>query len=280
METQPTSHRIGSTDGVTVVAHDHGGDGPPVVFCHATGFHGRYWDPVIAELADDFRCLALDLRGHGDSEFPPELDMVWRGMAEDVLAVIDHFGLTDIGAVGHSMGGCSILLAEVIAPGTFQRAWLCEPIVIPEDRGPFAANDNHMAAAAEKRREVFESYDAAFERYASRPPFDAVDPAALRAYVDHGFRPTDDGQVILKCRGHVEAAVFRNSQAGVDAHIGEIAFPALVMGSGDGQGPAAIAPKVADELPQGRFELAADLTHFAPLEDPIRIAASIRDFLS
>ena len=34
---------IPSTDGVQVAVHDYGGDGPPIIFCHATGFHGRYW---------------------------------------------------------------------------------------------------------------------------------------------------------------------------------------------------------------------------------------------
>lgn len=275
--TSPTAIAVPSTDGVTVVAHDHGGDGSPLMFCHATGLHGRYWDPVCAELADEFRCIAIDLRGHGDSRFPAGLDFDWRGMAEDLLAVIDHFGLSSVDGVGHSMGGCTVIRAEIMRPGTIGKGWLCEPIVMAPDTG-FGSDvgENPLADSARRRREVFESRDAAFERYASRPPFDRTDPVALRAYVDHGFRDQADGTVILKCRGEVEAQVFEHSHTDVWEHLPEVEATLTVAGSADGERPAAIAPMIADRLPRGRFEFLDGLTHFAPLEDPTRIAASIR----
>ena len=47
---QPKRHVIASTDGVELAVHDHGGAGPTLVFCHATGLHGRVWDPVADAL--------------------------------------------------------------------------------------------------------------------------------------------------------------------------------------------------------------------------------------
>ncbi len=133
---EPQAITVPSSDGVTVVAHDHGGDGPPLVFCHATGFCGRYWDPICRRLADRWRCIAIDLRGHGDSLVPAGVGYDWLGMADDVLAVIDGLGLaTPVAAVGHSMGGCAIVLAELARPGTIGGAWLFEPILIPADGG-------------------------------------------------------------------------------------------------------------------------------------------------
>lgn len=275
----PRAHPVASTDGVTVVAYDHGGNGPEVVFCHATGFHGRYWDPICRRLADRYRCITIDLRGHGDSEIPPGLEMVWRGMSDDVLAVADAFGLHDVRAVGHSMGGCSLLMAESRRPGLLHRAWLCEPIVMPEAREEYFPTtpdgDNQMVVRAQRRREVFDSRDAVVERYASRPPFSAVDPEMLRAYVDHAFRDQADGTVILKCRREVEADVFAHSQTDMFERLDRITTPVTVAGSGDGDGPALIAPVIAEQLPNGRFEYFGDLTHFAPLEDPDRVTASI-----
>ena len=275
--TAPHATPVTSTDGVTVVAHDHGGSGPALVFCHATGFHGRYWDPICALLADSYRCIAIDLRGHGDSVIPEGLDLAWTGMAQDVLAVLDHFELPTVHAVGHSMGGCSIILAELLRPGTIIDGWLFEPIVIPSDPELYPLEGgNALADSARRRREIFESRDAVFDRYSTRPPFQDVDPDALRAYIDGGFRDQDDGTVILKCRGEIEAQVFEHSRTDTYDHLGEVQARLTIAGSGDGDGPAGMAPSVAERLPNATFEYFGDLTHFAPLEDPERIAQAIR----
>ena len=77
----PVVTMVTSTDGVEVATHDYGGSGPHVIFCHATGFHGRYWDPICTLLSDEFHCVSLDFRGHGDSSVPLDLSMDWNGMA-------------------------------------------------------------------------------------------------------------------------------------------------------------------------------------------------------
>lgn len=275
--TDPIPMPVPSTDGVTVVAHDHGGDGPAVLLSHATGFHGRYWDPIVARLPRGYRYVALDLRGHGDSIVPDGVTMAWRGMGEDVLAVVDALELGAVRGVGHSMGGCALVRAEIMRPGTLEAAWLFEPIIFPSDFGPAQTTDgdSRMAQGARKRREVFDSIDAVLERYGSRPPFSRVHPEALDAYVRHGFRGQEDGTVILKCRSETEAQVFLNAPTDTFDHLPAIHAPITVAGSGDGEGPAKFAPFVAEALPNGTFEPWDDLTHFAPLEDPDRIAEAI-----
>jgi pimeloyl-ACP methyl ester carboxylesterase len=65
---------IASTQGVRVALHDLGGPDDPtapvLLFAHATGFCGQVWEPTAAPLTDRYRCLAIDLRGHGVSETP------------------------------------------------------------------------------------------------------------------------------------------------------------------------------------------------------------------
>ncbi len=275
-----TSRFIPSTNDVEVALHDLGGEGPVLFFSHATGFHGRCYLPVAEALADRFHCYGVDLRGHGDSKFPDGLSMSWKGMAEDLAASVQAVADDEpVFAVGHSMGGAAIVLASLNHPTMFRAGWLFEPILFPAVTQPPDA-ENNLAASARKRREVFDSYDAAFERYASRPPFSQVDPVALRAYVDHGFEPLDDGTVRLKCRGAIEAEVFENSNNGGFEQLPNAMIRTAIVMSGDGQGPATFAPAVADELPNGELLSYPDLNHFGPFQDPSFIAEAIADYFS
>ncbi len=286
MTTAPST--VPSTDGVQLAVHDLGGSGRPLLLCHATGFHGRVWAGVAAELPDR-RCLALDFRGFGDSTPPADGDFDWNGFADDVLAVIDHFGLADdaagVQAIGHSKGGAALLLAELARPGTFDRLVCFEPIVFPPpgtveggDPNPSGA-ENPLAIITRRRIATFESYEAAVERYAAKPPLGSLRSDVLDAYVRHGFRPTDDGQVTLKAIPEHEARTYEMGGRHGFERLGEVTCPVLVCASGDGGGPAMIAPAIADRLSAGELAQFPRLGHFGPLEDPVAFAAVARAFL-
>ncbi|MGH9191423.1 MAG: alpha/beta fold hydrolase [Acidimicrobiales bacterium] len=276
----PPIQHVPSTDGVTLALIDLGGNGSPLLFCHPTGFHGMIWAPVAAHLAEVAHGWALDFRGHGDSTAPTSMDFAWERMVDDVLAVIGHLGTSDVKAVGHSMGGAALVMAELRRPGTMSGLWLYEPIVLPRSEGGSAANP--IAATARRRRPWFPDREAAYTNFAAKPPLDALDPSALRAYVDHGLRPrhSNDGDdaVELKCSPEVEARVFENgASAGAFDRLGDVRMPVTVAAGGDGaNGPAHVAPLIAEALPQGRLERFPHLTHFGPMEDPAGIAAAIR----
>lgn len=276
-----------TTDGVPVAYTDLGGTGAAVLFAHATGFHGHVWRPVAEALGDGFRSVIFDERGHGDT--PPSPDgQSWHGFAVDALAVVDAAGLDRPFGVGHSAGGAALLLAELARPGTFRGLWCFEPILPPVPDGSsdpaaaFPSRANPLAEGARRRREEFPSMEAAYENYAGKRPFSALDPAALRAYVDHGFSELDDGTVRLKCRREVEAATYEMAvQHGAVERLGEVTCP-VVLASGrltdTPFGPDLMAA-LAERMPSARAEPFESLGHFGPLEDPGAVAASIRSFL-
>lgn len=265
---------IPSTDGVSVALHDLGGSGPPLLFLHATGFHGRAYASIARRLHDRFHVWAPDLRGHGDS-ITPDMALPWTGMVDDALAVIDHLAPSEpVVACGHSMGGATVLGTELRQPGTIAAAWLFEPIVFPAAHAP-PPRQNPLAEGARRRRHDFASIDEVVERYTGRGPFAAVDPEALRDYVVHGFRSTPDG-VTLKTTGENEARTFEGLDTTLFERLGEIDIPVTVVGSGDGGPPATVAPAVADALAGGTPTSWPDHTHFGPFEDPARAAAEIR----
>ncbi len=267
-----TSTRIPSTNGVEIALHDLGGSGPHLIILHATGFHGRCYQAIAQELTDIRHVWAPDLRGHGDSRVV-DCEFPWRLMVDDALAVIAHLaGDEPVDLVGHSMGGATVLASEIRRTGTLRSAWLYEPIAVPAD---MASNSNALAESARRRRPGFGSYQEAIARYSSRPPFDGIDPEVLADYVHHGFRPVGNG-VELKCTPENEARVFEGIDTAIFAKLETITVPVEVVGSGDGGFPALLAPRVADQLPNGRFDLWNDRTHFGPFEDPVRSAAAIR----
>jgi non-heme chloroperoxidase len=94
---------IQAPDGASLFVAEWG-SGPPVVFTHAWGLRSDQWDYQVPALAAaGLRCVLYDRRGHGRSDRPAagyDLDT----MADDLAAVIDHFGLRDITLVAHSLG--------------------------------------------------------------------------------------------------------------------------------------------------------------------------------
>lgn len=269
--------RVPSSHGVELAVYHLGGDGPPVLFAHATGFHGHVWLPVVEHLRDSFACYSFDERGHGDSTSPDGRHFDWRGFGDDVLATIDHFGLRRPFGVGHSAGGAALLLAELARPGTFTGLWCFEPIVFPADPPLGRNEDNPLSKGAARRREVFPSKEEAYENFASKPPFSTLHPDALRAYVEYGFGDDPEG-VRLKCHREDEAEVYRmGSDHDAYARLGQVTCPVHLA---CGETTDAITPQLlqmqAERLPRAETEVMAGLGHFGPLEDPAAVAASIR----
>ena len=273
---------VASRDGVSVAAHELGGEGADLLLAHATGFHGRVWLPVVAALRSQFRCIALDERGHGDSVVPPSASFDWRAMAGDLLAVVDDLALAAPFGVGHSAGATLLLLAEQARPGTFRALWCYEPILPPTDDRPPPADRARLAAGARKRTEVFASVDHAYRHYAARLPFSALAPEALRAYVEFGFEELADGTVRLKCRPEHEARVYENGFAHeVHRHLARVGCPVTVAYGERTQhvDPGAVR-ELAARLPDAGVQVLPGLGHFGPLEDPVAVAAAVLGALS
>ena len=65
-----------------------------------------------------------------------------------------------------------------------------------------------LAGGARKRRDRFPSFEAALENFTAKPPMNSFHPVAREAYVRHGFAPTPDGDITLKCLPEHEARTY------------------------------------------------------------------------
>ncbi|HXA30708.1 MAG TPA: alpha/beta hydrolase [Acidimicrobiales bacterium] len=275
-------------DGLTIALTDFGGRGPDLLLAHATGFCAAVLAPLAKGLAGTFHCWGLDLRGHGHSERPADGNFAWSGFALDVLAAVDHLGLHQPFAFGHSCGGASILLAEQARPGTFRGLYCFEPIVFPSDEPvEDIGMNNPLSMGALRRRETFPSRADALANFQSKPPFSVLDPSALAGYVDGGFElvPPEDGGdgslVRLCCRREDEAAVYAQSfRHDAFAHLSGVTCPVtLACGEEtDVFGPP-VLEQYAARLPRPAVRVFAGLGHFGPMEGPGQVAESLRDAL-
>ncbi|POX51075.1 alpha/beta fold hydrolase [Streptomyces sp. Ru72] len=110
-------------------------DAPPLVLLHALGEDGSTWDAVAPHLARGRRVHALDLRGHGRSDWPGVYSLeLMRG---DVLGFLDALGLGTVELIGHSLGGVVAYLLAQYRPGRVSRLVL-EDVPVPRPRRPTA----------------------------------------------------------------------------------------------------------------------------------------------
>ena len=74
-----------------------------LILLHGGGANAGWWSHIAPTLASRFHVLALDFRGHGESDYPDELEI--GAFNADLEALIAHLGEPDVSLVGHSMGG-------------------------------------------------------------------------------------------------------------------------------------------------------------------------------
>ncbi|MEP7204043.1 MAG: alpha/beta hydrolase [Ilumatobacteraceae bacterium] len=268
--------RVTSTDGVEVAVYDLAGRddaGAELLISHATGFHGNCYAPFAEALAPQFHSIGFDYRGHGDTPQPPHIDVDWNRYTDDVEAVA--LSLTrPLPAFGHSMGGACLLMAAYRHPRMFSRLVIFEPVVFPPVESPGDDGPPELAGSARRRRTTFDSFDTALANFAAKPPLSAFTPAALEAYVRHGFSEGDDGQVHLKCLPELEATTYEMSR-GHHAWdlLPQIEIPVLVVcGLPAPDSPAQHSRAVADHLPNGTYLQLDELDHFGPMTHPEMLA--------
>ncbi len=122
-----------------------GADGPALVFLHYFAGSSRTWDEVVARLEGEYRCIAVDLRGFGDSAGPPDGYTVADG-ADDVAALVEQLALDRYALVGHSMGGKAAMLVALRRPDLVDRLVVVDVAPVAYESG-FGAYTEAMAEA-------------------------------------------------------------------------------------------------------------------------------------
>ena len=259
-----------AASGKARIAYEITGDGPDVLLVHAGVNDRRSWRHVIERLSPAFRCIALDLRGHGETEYEPEEG--WSPH-EDVRAVLDAAGAERPIVVAGSMGGQAAIDLALAHPGRVGALLLIGTAVrgapYPElIEGPTA------------------ELNARFEEAESAGDLEELNRLDAHMWLDG---PGHEGRV----GGDVRALFLEMNERALKApdrgpedevadawpRLGEIAVPALVLvGRLDAEEIVAIAPQVAERIPGARLEHLDGVAHVPHLEGDKATMRHVRTF--
>ena len=279
--------RFHAVNGIDLAVHEWAseGTGVPLVFAHATGFHGRVWDAIV----DRFPAhpvYAIDLRGHGLSRAAPITD--WRMLASDVAGFLAQAGLSGAVGIGHSMGAHTLLQTAADHPAAFSRLVLFDPVILAPEY--YAAAETQFTAAnphpAIRRKRDFASAEAMIERFRERDPYVLFDRRVFEDYCRHGLVPAASGEGMeLACAPEVEASVYASSRSnpGILDAARHVDIPVLVVRAKhttlNDFKSSPTWPELATILPQGTDLYRPDMTHFHPFQGPEDAARIIGEFI-
>jgi esterase len=267
-----TSRNVG-IDGLAFHYADWGGSGSPLVMLHGLSGHARTWDHTAAALSDRYHVLALDQRGHGDTDWAPQYGL--RPMAQDLLGFLDALDLREVTLIGLSMGGLVSIVFAAAHPDRVGR-------MVIMDIGPAIARAGSANVAKSlAATDIFSSEDEAFAQARAANPRPA--DATLRHRVRHALRPLPDGTLTFK----YDKELRRNPRAWLDHSQEELwaawralSCPVLLVRGADSDILAAdTAQRMLAENPNVSFASIPDCGHSITLDRPAELLAVVSPWL-
>lgn len=280
----PREHRL-ETLGGEICWFEWGtpSDRPSLLLLHATGFHARLWDQVVAALPPGTHVIAPDQLGHGRSFKPASLSD-WANTADTLLPLVDCFAGTPLVGCGHSMGGYVLTRLAAERPDAFAHVFLIDPVIMPP-KFYIGGTDEPVPDPADhpvaRRRGRWDGWEAMNAHFTSRPPYALWQPAVLADYCHYGLLRAADGEGWdLACPPALEASVYQSAlRTNPYDWLGRIAAPVSVIRARSGERAGHLdfsvsptAPDLGIAVGAVRDEQWTDQSHFIPMEAPQRLA--------
>jgi pimeloyl-ACP methyl ester carboxylesterase len=282
----PESRRVPGADGGDVHLLEWSQDGVPLLLLHGFGNEAHIWDDFAPAVAPHYRTLAMDHRGHGDSDWDPEGRYDHDSMVRDVEFVTAALGIERLVLVGHSLGG---RIATLFADRNAARMAGLVLVDIGPDLDPRGVTRIHLDVAATPQPTF-----ASVEEYARALTlaYPAGRPDALLRMARHGIRRREDGRYQLKMDPRLrgvgstespEAAAERGRAMSelLWKALARISCPTLVV---RGAASDLLAPDTADRmveetLAQGRLAVVPQAGHSVMTDNPDGFRDAVTSFV-
>ena len=251
------------------------GRAPGVLLLHGLMGRGSHWASAARWLGERHRAVALDQRGHGQSDRPSCDTYTREAYVEDAEAAIEQLDLGPVILIGHAMGALTAWQLAAKRPDLVRALIICD------------MRASALGAASQREWENwFKAWPAPFATLADvRKWFGEDDPWVERPspsrgefYVEvmqespDGWRPVFEPEQMLKSR---ETWVY-------DAHweeLTQVRCPTLVVRGLDGELGRAEAQEMVRVLPRGEYAEVADAGHLMHYDQPESWRTAIEPFL-
>lgn len=269
----------------TYPIYEYGGSGPVVLMSVGNGFPPEVYAPMLQPLLADHRVIAALPRPLWPNPPDPEALGTWEDFADDLLNALDMHGLTDVVAVGHSLGGVVNVIAAARKPERFQKLIVLDPVMFPPNilKKMAAAPINRMAERALKRQAQFQTKHEAFEVWRGKSFFKPWSDDMLRQHVDALLVEEPDSQVIrLAWSPAWEARIYETLYAEIWTTVRQLpaTLPILAVRGGDTdvfiEGAAAL---MRDILPQVTLAQVDGHGHTFPMTAPEESGMILHEWL-
>lgn len=243
--------------------YEDAGTGPAVLLIHSMGADRTMWRDQIAALADRYRCIAFDCRGHGGSSYNARFTVA--GVAADLKAGLDALGVETCHLVGMAMGGPIAVSFAARWPDAVRSVAIADGFVDMREAGgaripEWAKAIRSTTMEAFGRRYVEMRLTASASQRARDELAAAIARVPPEAYID-----------VMKAI--FDGIAFTGEAASIRA-------PSLVIwGEEDDVTPLPHAQQIADLIPGARLETIPGAAHISNLDKPEAFNRLLADFL-
>jgi esterase len=273
----PERHHI-VVHGMRLHYLDWGTTGKPLVlFLHGGALNAHTWDVVALALRTEYHCITLDQRGHGDSEWSPEMDYGPEAHRRDIQGLIEHLGVGRLRIVGQSMGA---LNAFVYATSHADR--LIDLVLIDAGPNVRSGGAQRIGDFVSETAEI-DSIDEAIAKALAFNPL--RDPRLLRRSLLYAYRRLPSGRWARKIdMRHWGREDFQSRRAQAAArwqHAARVTCPTLVVrGAESDVFLDEDAESFARTLPDGRWVKIAGAGHTVQGDNPRGLCEALRPFFA
>jgi pimeloyl-ACP methyl ester carboxylesterase len=243
---------------------------PAMILIHGIARHAHLFDHIAPDLARDYRVVALDMRGHGDSAWSAAGDYLVEDHVKDLEALVRELGLPRVTLYGNSTGGRVVQVYAGLNPDMVER-------LIVEDVGPERPQNIAESFARRVAREAdgWASEDDLVKHLAAQAP--RTPEPILRAYARFGTKRRADGRLVWKydpnlVKGFVETELWQ--------YVSKITAPTIyVIGGASPFVPAATQRRLKSTLSNCEIVVMPGLGHYPNEEDTAGFLAIVDRFL-